>query len=101
MNDKNFNLENTYLNLPACFYEKIKPTLVQNPIVICFNEGLAKTLNLEFFSIGELVVILVCKINLFLKIGNGLHAKKIKNNITNVNLIIRYDFILDYRVLRI
>ena len=49
-NNEKWNLQNTYSNLPDCFYEKIKPTLVQNPKIIYFNKNLAKNLNLEFLN---------------------------------------------------
>ena len=45
---KKLNLQNSYLELPDCFYKKVKPTLVQNPKLIYFNKKLAKKLNLEF-----------------------------------------------------
>ena len=49
MNDnKNLNLNNSYLTLPKCFYERIEPTPVSDPKLIYFNENLAKELNLEF-----------------------------------------------------
>ena len=49
-NKKKWSLENTYLSLPDCFYEKIKPRLVQNPKIICYNKNLAKNLSLEFLN---------------------------------------------------
>jgi uncharacterized protein YdiU (UPF0061 family) len=49
-NNEKWNLQNTYLTLPDCFYEKIKPTLVQNPKIIYFNKNLAKKINLEFLN---------------------------------------------------
>ena len=49
-NDKNWSLQNSYLELPDCFYERIEPTLVQNPKIIYFNKDLAKNLNLEFLN---------------------------------------------------
>ena len=48
--NKKWNLDNSYLELPDCFYEKIKPSLVQNPKLIYFNNKLAKQLNLEFLN---------------------------------------------------
>ena len=48
--NKKLNLQNSYLELPDCFYEKVKPTLVQNPKLVYFNKKLAKQLNLEFLS---------------------------------------------------
>ena len=48
--NKKWNLHNSYLDLPECFYEKTKPSLVENPKLICFNQTLAKQLNLEFLS---------------------------------------------------
>ena len=49
-NNRKWNIENTYSNLPDCFYKYIKPTLVQNPKIIYFNEHLAKKLNLGFLN---------------------------------------------------
>ena len=49
-NYENWNLQNSYLELPDCFYERIEPTLVQNPKIIYFNKELAKNLNLEFLN---------------------------------------------------
>ena len=49
-NNNNWNLQNTYSNLPDCFYQKVKPTFVKNPKTICFNKNLAKILNLEFLN---------------------------------------------------
>ena len=49
-NNKKWTLQNSYLNLPNCFYERIEPTLVQDPKIICFNKNLAENLNLEFLS---------------------------------------------------
>ncbi len=49
-NDVNWSLQNSYLELPDCFYERIEPTLVQNPKIIYFNKELAKNLNLEFLN---------------------------------------------------
>ena len=41
-NNNNWNLQNTYSNLPDCFYQNVKPTFVKNPKTICFNKNLAK-----------------------------------------------------------
>ena len=49
-NNKKWSLQNSYLNLPNCFYEKIKPTSVQNPKSIYFNKNLAEKLDLEFLN---------------------------------------------------
>ena len=49
-NIKKLNLQNSYSQLPACFYEKIKPSLVKNPKLIYFNKKLAKDLNLDFLN---------------------------------------------------
>tara|TARA_Y100001970_G_scaffold278099_1_gene383322 strand:- start:36 stop:1484 length:1449 start_codon:yes stop_codon:yes gene_type:complete len=43
-----WSLQNSYLELPDCFYERVKPNQIQNPKLICFNKRLAKQLNLEF-----------------------------------------------------
>ena len=49
-NNKKWSLQNSYLKLPNCFYERIEPSLVQNPKLIYFNKNLAKKLNLEFLN---------------------------------------------------
>jgi len=48
--NKKWSIHNSYLELPDCFYEKIKPSFVQNPKLIYFNNNLAKQLNLEFLN---------------------------------------------------
>ena len=37
-NYENWNLQNSYLELPDCFYERIEPTLVQNPKIVNFEK---------------------------------------------------------------
>ena len=49
-NVKKLNLQNSYFQLPNCFYEKIKPSLVENPKLVYFNKKLAKSLNLDFLN---------------------------------------------------
>ena len=49
-NNKNWSLENSYLKLPNCFYERINPSLAQDPKLIYFNKSLAKKLNLDFLN---------------------------------------------------
>ena len=56
-NIKKLNLQNSYLQLPACFYEKIKPSLVENPKLIYFNKKLAKDLNLDFLNDDKSLII--------------------------------------------
>ena len=48
--NKKWEIHNSYLELPDCFYKKIKPSLVQSPQLIYFNNKLAKKLNLEFLN---------------------------------------------------
>ena len=48
--NKKWEIHNSYLELPDCFYKKIKPSLVQSPQLIYFNNKLAKQLNLEFLN---------------------------------------------------
>ena len=47
---KDWELQNSYLKLPDCFYKRIEPTLVKSPKLICFNKNLAKNLNLNFLN---------------------------------------------------
>ena len=47
---KDWELQNSYLKLPVCFYKRIEPTLVKSPKLICFNKNLAKNLNLNFLN---------------------------------------------------
>tara|TARA_B100000945_G_scaffold102235_1_gene80701 strand:+ start:809 stop:2257 length:1449 start_codon:yes stop_codon:yes gene_type:complete len=49
-NNKKWSLKNSYLDIPNCFYERIKPSLVKNPKLIYFNKKLAKHLNLAFLN---------------------------------------------------
>ena len=49
-NSNKWNLQNTYSKLPNCFYKEVKPTLVKNPKMVCFNKNLAKKLNLDFLK---------------------------------------------------
>ena len=49
-NKSKWRVKNTYSSLPNCFYQNIKPTLVQNPEIIYFNKSLAKKLNLDFLN---------------------------------------------------
>ena len=44
------NLKNTYSDLPDCFFKKTKPTKVENPHLIYFNNKLATYLNLNIFE---------------------------------------------------
>ena len=48
--DRNWNLQSSYLALPDCFYEKIRPSTVNNPKLTFFNKELAKKLNLNFLN---------------------------------------------------
>ena len=49
-NIKDWKLQNSYLELPDCFFEKIEPTVVKKPKLIYFNKCLAKNLNLNFLN---------------------------------------------------
>ncbi|MBK9323068.1 MAG: YdiU family protein [Bdellovibrionaceae bacterium] len=40
-------LQNTYLNLPSIFYQKVNPSPVAEPKLVVFNEALAKELGLD------------------------------------------------------
>lgn len=43
----NFNLENTYAELPETFYQKLRPNPVANPQLVFYNEELGKALGLN------------------------------------------------------
>ncbi|MGL4523502.1 MAG: protein adenylyltransferase SelO [Bacilli bacterium] len=43
----NWHLESTYCDLPNTFYEKVKPTKVENPTLLLLNEKLAEQLGLN------------------------------------------------------
>ena len=45
-----WNLQNSYTDLPSTFYERVKPTQVNNPKLFLFNKNLAKNLNLDFLK---------------------------------------------------
>ncbi len=47
---KKWTLQNSYLELPDCFYKRIRPALVQNPTLILLNKDLAKKLNIDFLN---------------------------------------------------
>ena len=47
---KKWVLQNSFLQLPICFYKEIKPSLVQNPKLVYYNDKLSKQLNLEFLN---------------------------------------------------
>ena len=55
-NIKKLNLQNSYLQLPNCFYEKINPSSVENPKLVYFNKKLAKHLNLDFLNDSKSLV---------------------------------------------
>ncbi len=42
-----WNLENSYMELPSIYYTKTRPTPVQEPKVVMFNQVLASTLGLD------------------------------------------------------
>lgn len=46
-----FNFDNSYLQLPAIFYQKQQPSPVKNPKLVLFNEPLATTLGLDIDAI--------------------------------------------------
>ena len=45
---KNWNFNNTYVDLPNSLYSKCNPIAVNNPKLICFNHSLAKSIDLDF-----------------------------------------------------
>ena len=48
--NKKWSLQNSYHNLPNCFYESVEPVSVQNPKLIYLNNDLAKELDLDFLN---------------------------------------------------
>jgi len=54
-NDKNWNIKNSYLELPSKFYSEQLPEKVINPKKIYFNSNLASDLDLDFLSEAEIL----------------------------------------------
>ena len=54
-NNKNWNIKNSYINLPSKFYTKQLPEKVLNPKIKYFNSKLAFELGLEFLSKSEIL----------------------------------------------
>jgi len=48
-----FNFDNTYINLPETFYQKIKPSSASSPQLIAFNKSLATELGAEVDKLDE------------------------------------------------
>ena len=48
-----WHFDNTYSKLSNTFKEEVKPTPVQDPELVIFNEDLAKELNLNFSDIHK------------------------------------------------
>ena len=45
-----FNFDNSYLNLPNTLFSLVQPTPVKKPFLLCFNEALAKDLQIDLSS---------------------------------------------------
>jgi serine/tyrosine/threonine adenylyltransferase len=45
--------DNTYINLPQIFYQKVNPTKISNPELIKFNDSLAKELGVDIYNKSE------------------------------------------------
>ena len=54
-NNKDWNIKNSYINLPSKFYSKQLPEKVLNPQIKYFNSKLAVELGLEFLSKSEIL----------------------------------------------
>ena len=50
--NESWNFDNTYVDLPNSLFSSCKPISVKNPQLVCFNNSLAKSLDLDFL-IGE------------------------------------------------
>ncbi len=48
----NFKFDNSYLDLPPCFYTRLKPVPVRSPELVIFNDELSEELGLDFSSIN-------------------------------------------------
>ena len=46
-----FHFDNSYLQLPSCFYHQQEPVVVVEPELVIFNDELASSLGLDFSSI--------------------------------------------------
>lgn len=51
--DFGFNFDNSYLQLPAVFYQKQRPSPVQAPAMVLFNQTLANELELNTAALSE------------------------------------------------
>ena len=47
MKNNFFNFENTYINLPAEFYTKVRPKKVSSPKLLMFNKDLCSELDFD------------------------------------------------------
>ena len=50
--NESWNFDNTYIDLPNSLFSSCKPISVKNPQLVCFNNSLAKSLDLDFL-IGD------------------------------------------------
>ena len=50
--NESWNFDNTYIDLPNSLFSLCKPISVKNPQLVCFNNSLAKSLDLDFL-IGD------------------------------------------------
>ena len=48
-----FNFDNTYIDLPEDFYQKVSPSSAVAPKIICFNTALARELGANLESVDE------------------------------------------------
>ena len=53
-----FNFDNSYLNLPQSLYSLVNPTPVKNPFLLCFNDLLAKDLQIDTHNLKSITNLL-------------------------------------------
>ena len=53
MKNPGFNFQSTYTELPNIFFSKVKPSIVEKPNLIIFNQELSDELKLNFLGINS------------------------------------------------
>ena len=66
MQNPGFNFQNTYTDLPSCFFTETKANSVKEPDLIILNEELCKDIDLDFNLITERETASLLSGNLFL-----------------------------------
>ena len=54
MKNPGFNFQNTYTNLPSCFFTETNAVSVREPTLVILNEDLSKDINLDLQPLNNL-----------------------------------------------